>query len=208
MHDSEIEYTKKLWDVLFGAKLDEIDKLPLEDRYDRYIELQTEIDGIKHDMSVNPTDMRDDIWKKFGGQGTDFSGSEDHGGLIHLPTLLFLEGLMNKYDKNPVDNARTTSVILGKYVVEKVMELQRIAKRLKSPSEEQKELIKRSKQELEALKKQQELTDQKNKNGGIFRKVGNFFHGADDFVQDVYNRGEVAIEEMYSKLARWLGSFF
>jgi uncharacterized protein YacL (UPF0231 family) len=99
--------------------------------------------------------MRDDIWRKFGGQETDFSGSEDYGGLIYLDTLIFLEGLMNKYNNNPVDNARTTSVILGQYVVKKVMELQRLAEIIKAASAEQKVLIRRSKQKFETLKTQQ-----------------------------------------------------
>jgi GTP-binding protein EngB required for normal cell division len=179
-HDNDIEQTKKHWNALFDGKLDEISKLPVVDHYDRYIQLERDIDGIKHDMSVNPSDMRNDIWREFGGQETDFSGSEDHGGLINLPALIFLEGLMNMYNKNFVDNASTASVVLGQYVVDKVMELQGIAETIRAPSAEQKIRIERSKQEIETLKKRQEQTDKNNKNGGIFRIVGDFFHSVDD----------------------------
>jgi GTP-binding protein EngB required for normal cell division len=196
MHDKDIEETKKLWNALFKAKLDEISKSPVADCYDRYIELERDIDAIEHDASVNPTDMRDNIWRKFGVQRTDFSGSEHHGGLINLPALLFLEGLMNKYNKNPVDNARTTSVVLGHYVVDKVMYLQSFAERIKAPSAEEKDRIEKSKQEFKTLKEQQEITEQKNKNGGIIRKVGDLLHSADDLVQEISSKLKEVTKEI------------
>jgi GTP-binding protein EngB required for normal cell division len=193
--DNDIERMKKLWNELFDAKLHEIFQSPPEDRYDRYTELERDIDGINRDQSVNPTDMRDDIWRTLGGQRTDFRGSESHGGLIYLPALLFLEELMNKYNKNPVDNARTTSVVLRKYVLDKVMELHRTAEMIKAPSDEEKERIQMALQEILTLKQQQELTNQKNKKGGIFRKVGDLFYSVDDLLDSILkevNRGNLS----------------
>jgi GTP-binding protein EngB required for normal cell division len=150
-HNKDIEQTQEIWNKLFVDKLDEIRKIPVPDCYDRYKEFERDIDGIKQDKSVNPTDMYNNIWRKFGSQRTDGSGSEDHGGLIHLPTLVFLEGLLNKFIENPVDNVSTTTVILRQYVVDKVMELQRIAETIKAPCAEERERMKRSKQEYETL---------------------------------------------------------